>query len=107
MVNDYSDFCWSFFLRNKSDLKVKMIHLLTDSEIADANVKFIRCDDAGENRSMKDDHRIKSCGGKFEFSGPRTLQRDGKVEGKFQTCYGRISLKLRGESLKDELRNRL
>ena len=68
VVDDYSDFCWSFFLKNKSDLKVKMTNLLTDLKIADVNVKFIRCDDAGENRSMKDDHRIKSFGVKFEFS---------------------------------------
>jgi hypothetical protein len=27
---------------------------------------------------------------KFEFSGPRTPQRNGKVEQKFQTLYGRI-----------------
>jgi hypothetical protein len=26
----------------------------------------------------------------FEFSGPRTPQRNGKVERKFQTLYGRI-----------------
>ena len=107
VVDDYSDFCWSFFLKNKSDLKVKMINLLTDLKIADVNVKFIRCDDAGENKSMKDDHRIKSFGVKFEFSGPRTPQRNGKVERKFQTFYGRIRSMLNGAGLKDELRTKI
>ena len=93
----------SFFLKNKSDLKVKMINLLTDLKIADVNVKFIRCDDTGENKSMKDDHRIKSFGVKFEFSGPRTPQRNGKVERKFQTFYGRIRSMFNGAGLKDEL----
>ena len=50
VVDDYSDFCWSFFLKNKSDLKVKMVNLLTDLKIADVNVKIIRCDDADENK---------------------------------------------------------
>jgi hypothetical protein len=53
-------------------------------------VKFIRCDDAGENMTMKNDPEIKSFGIKFEFLGPRTPQRNGMVERKFQTLYGRI-----------------
>jgi len=32
----------------------------------------------------------KGCSIKFEFSGPRTPQQNGKVERKFQTFYGRI-----------------
>ena len=107
VVYDYSDFCWSFFLRNVSDLKVKMIHLLTDLKIADVNVMFIRCDDAGENRSIKVDHRIKSFGVKFEFSGPRTPQRNGKVDRKFQNFYGRTRSMLNGAGLKDELRSKI
>jgi hypothetical protein len=78
------------FLKRKSDLKEKAKTLLTDLHIAGLNVKFIRCDDAGENVSMKSDQDIKSFGVKFEFSGPRTPQRNGKVERKFQTFFGRI-----------------
>jgi hypothetical protein len=39
---------------------------------------------------MKNDPEIKSFGIKFEFLGPRTPQRNGKVERKFQKIYGRI-----------------
>jgi hypothetical protein len=42
---------------------------------------------------------------KFEFSGPRTPQRNGKVERKFQTFYGRIRASLNCAELKDELRS--
>jgi hypothetical protein len=59
--------------------------LITYLKIAGLNVTFIRCDEAGENISMKNDQGIKSFGMKFEFSGPRTPQRNGKVERKFQT----------------------
>jgi hypothetical protein len=51
---------------------------------------MLNSSDAGDNVSMKSDQDIKSFGVKFEFSGPRTPQRNGKVERKFQTFYGRI-----------------
>jgi hypothetical protein len=63
-----------------SDLKVKIKTLLTDLKIANWNVRFIIYDNAGENMTMKIDPEIKSFGIKFEFSGPRTPQRSGKVE---------------------------
>jgi hypothetical protein len=41
-----------------------------------SDVKYIRCDNAGENMTMtiKDDQEVKISGVKFEFSGPRTSQ---------------------------------
>ena len=41
----------------------------------------------------------------FEFSGPRTPQRNGKVERKFQTFYGRIRATLNCAGLKDRVRH--
>jgi hypothetical protein len=87
IVDDFTENCWSFVLKNKSDLKVKVKTLLTDLKFVGLNAKFIRCDDAGENLSTKNDLEIKSFGVKFEFSGPRTPQRNGKVERKFQTFH--------------------
>jgi hypothetical protein len=43
IVDDYTGYCWSFVLKNKSDLKVKIKALLTDLKIANWNVRFIRC----------------------------------------------------------------
>jgi hypothetical protein len=81
--------------------------LLTDLKIAGINVTFIRCDDAGENTSMNNDQDIKSFGVKFEFSGPRTPQRNGKVERELQTFYGRIRSMLNGAGLIGDLRNKI
>jgi hypothetical protein len=94
-------------LKNKSDLKVKIKALLTDLNIANRNVRFIRCDNAGENMKMKNDPEIKSLGINFEFSCPRTPQRNGKVERKFQTLYGRIRAMLNGANLEGELRDKI
>jgi transposase InsO family protein len=107
IVDDYTDYCWSFLLKNKLNLKVKITTLSTDLKIANRNVKFIRCDNAGENMTMKNDPEFKSFGIKFEFSGPRTPQRNGKIERKFQTLYGRIREMLHEADLEGEWRDKI
>jgi hypothetical protein len=49
IVNDYTDYCWSIFLKNKSDLKDKVLTLLTNLKIAGIDVKPIRCNNSREN----------------------------------------------------------
>jgi hypothetical protein len=107
IVDDYSFYCWSFVMKNKLDLKTRIKTLLTDLKIANRIVEFIRCDDAGENITMKNDPEIKSFGIKFEFSGPRTPQRNGNVKRKSQTLYGRIRAMLNGAGLEGELRDKM
>jgi hypothetical protein len=94
-------------LKNKSDLKVKIKTLLTDLKIANQNLRFIKCDDSGKNMTMKNDPEIKSFGIKFEFSGPRTPQRNRKIESKFQTLYGRIRAMLNVANLEGDLRDKI
>jgi hypothetical protein len=55
IVDKCTDYCWSFVLKNKSNLKDRVRTLITDLKIAGLNVKFIRCDDASENMAIKND----------------------------------------------------
>jgi hypothetical protein len=48
---------------------------------------------------------VNNLGIEYEISGPRTLQRNDKVERNFQTLYGRIRAMLNDTGLKDEIRN--
>jgi hypothetical protein len=41
VIDDHTDYCWSLFLKAKSDLKVKFLTLLKDLKIAGLDVKFI------------------------------------------------------------------
>jgi transposase InsO family protein len=107
IVDDYTDYCWSFVMNNKLDIKARIKTLLMDLKIANRIVKFISCDNAGKNMTMKNDPEIKSFSIEFEFSGPRTPQRNGKVEKKFQTLYGRIRAMLNGAGLEGELRDKI
>ena len=105
IVDDYTDYCWSLFLKNKSELKSKMLTLLTDLKIAGIDIKFIRCDDSGENKSFYEACRTYGHNIKFEFSGPRTPQRNGKVERKYQTFFGRIRATLNNAGVEDGIRS--
>jgi hypothetical protein len=53
IVDDYTVYCWGFLLKNKSDLKEKIKTLLSDLKIAYQDVRFIRCDNADENMTIK------------------------------------------------------
>jgi hypothetical protein len=54
IVDDYTNYCWSIFLKNKSKLKEEMFALLTDLKIAGIDIKHIRRDDSGENKAFYD-----------------------------------------------------
>jgi hypothetical protein len=73
-------------LRAKSELKERILDLVKELK----NVKLLRLDDAGENFAQEKLCKQQNVDVKFKFSGPRTSQRNGKVEQKFQTLYGRI-----------------
>jgi hypothetical protein len=55
-------------MNNNLDLKGKIKTLTSDLKIAGMNVRFIRCDDAGKNMTMKNDQEIKSFGFKLARS---------------------------------------
>jgi hypothetical protein len=57
--DDYTDYCWSFVMKNKSDIKVRIKTILTDLKIANQIVKLIRCDNSDKKMTMKNDPDIK------------------------------------------------
>jgi hypothetical protein len=73
-------------LKAKSELKEKVIDLINKLK----NVKFLRVDDAGENFALEKQCKQQNLNVKFEYTGPQSPQRNGKVERKLQTLYGRI-----------------
>jgi hypothetical protein len=80
-----------------------MFALLIDLKIAGIEIKYIRCDDSGENKAFYYACRSNGYLIKFEFSGPRTPQRSGKVETKFQTLYGRFRAMLNDAGLENDV----
>jgi hypothetical protein len=71
-------------MKNKSDLKIRVKMLLTDLKISNRIVKFIRCDDAGENMTMKNDPEIKSLALNLNFQALELLKEIERLRGSFK-----------------------
>jgi hypothetical protein len=67
-------------------------------------VKYVRLDDARENYSIERASKEKYLGIKFEFSVPRTPQRNGKFKRKLQKLYGSVISKLNDAGMKEEMK---
>ena len=91
-------------MKAKSELKYKVVDLFKKLKTLQHVVAFIRCDDAGENRSLEAMCKQEGLGIKFEYSGPKTPQRNGRVERKFQTLYSRVRSMMNGAGLKPRMK---
>ena len=72
LMDDYTGFCISRFVKKKSSLPIvimKVLHELKDKNI---QVQTIRCDNAGENRALQQSCQAEGLGIKFEYTAPGT-----------------------------------
>ena len=101
VVDQFSGKSWSFFVKKKSFLSKVIDELLVKLLGANYKIKFLRCDNAGENleslRTICDKHGIQ-----IEYTAPNTPQQNGMVERKFVTirdrsCAAMISAKFNDE----------
>jgi len=107
VVDEATDMCWSFFLKQKSETGAKMHGLICElKDRFNKVVKFLRCDNGGENKRTEEYLKEKGLGTQFEYAAPNTPQQNGKVERKFATLYGRIRATLNSLG-DDELRTKL
>jgi Txe/YoeB family toxin of Txe-Axe toxin-antitoxin module len=88
IVDDYPYYCWSFILKNKSDLKVKINTLLNDLKIANWNVRFNRCDDSGENIKIKMILKLNHLVLSLNFRALEILKDMEKLRGSFKHFMG-------------------
>ena len=74
IMDEFTNYCWSYFLRNKNDLSEILIEwILNFNDQYKKQVKIIRCDNAGENYNfMKDVKKNISYHINFEFTAPNT-----------------------------------
>jgi hypothetical protein len=63
------------------------------------SVKYIRCDNAGENGSLDRECAKQGLGIQFEYTGPGMPQFNGRVKRKFTTLYSKVRAMLNGAKL--------
>ena len=90
VVDEFSDYSHSFFLRKKSDqtvvIPIWIKGLKTKYGIV---VKNIRLCNSGENKSLQKECEKQNLGIIFEFTAPGTPQQNSVVERKIPTLMGR------------------
>ncbi|MFM8622588.1 MAG: hypothetical protein ACKOB3_04330, partial [Holophagaceae bacterium] len=90
VVDEATNMKWSFFLATKKQqVPVLQGFIKTLKEMGNP-VKYIRCDNAGENESLKKQLDLEGSNIRFEFTARMTPQQNGKVERAFATLYGRM-----------------
>jgi hypothetical protein len=98
IVDEATNMMWSYFLRRNPEASRKVIEFVNELKRNDGNmVKFIRCDNLGENQALKQEMKKKGFNLQFEFTAPGTPQENGKVEIAFATLWAepdRCSIKL-------------
>ncbi|KAD4180484.1 hypothetical protein E3N88_29075 [Mikania micrantha] len=86
VVDDYSRFCWTFFLFSKDETSDKIIALVTHLERQfSLPVKMIRSDNGTEFKNQVLDKFCISKGILRQYSAPRTPAQNGVVERKNRT----------------------
>ena len=90
VVEKFSDCSHSFFLKRKSD-QIELFPIWIKELTAKfrVDIKYIRLENSGENRSLKQECDKQNLGIIFEFTAPGTLQQNSVVERKIPTLMGR------------------
>ena len=108
LVDDATGFKFSYFLKKKSETAARVVALIKHLKTTlDYQVKFIRCDNAGENLKLEEASKKEGLGVVFEYTAPNTPQQNGKVERGFATLYGRARSMLNCAKLNKEFRRGL
>ena len=91
VVDEFSDCSHSFFLKRKSD-QIELLPIWINELKAKygTDIKYIRLDNSGENRSFQKECDKQNLGIIFEFTAPGTPQQNSVVERKIPTLNGKI-----------------
>ena len=90
VVDEFSDCSHSFFLRRKNDQIELFPNWIKELKAKyGIDIKYIRLDNSGENKGLKDECEKQNLGIIFEFTAPGTPQQNSVVERKIPTLMGR------------------
>ena len=84
VCDQYSKKTWGAFMKKKSEVPAVFRRLVTKLKNQGYNIKYLRCDNAGEHQRQLIDVCI-DFGIQLEYTSPHTPQQNGVVERKFVT----------------------
>jgi len=88
-MDDATDYCWSFFLKAKSETAEVMVNFIKKlKDTKNITVKNIQCDNASENKALQSCAEQECLGLKFEYTTCKTPQHNRRVEHKYAMLFG-------------------
>jgi hypothetical protein len=106
VLDNCTDKAWSFFLKHKDDqVEVVIEHIKELNSKYGKVVKYIRCDNAGENILFEKRCKEEGLGIQFKYTSPNSPQFNGKIERKFASLFGQTWANLNGAKLTKTLRD--
>jgi len=104
LLDDCTDFVWSIFVPTKSGMVKPVLQLLKELKATyGLKIKFIRCDNAGENKSLEEACIAHNMEIVVEYTPAGTPQRNGRVERKFTYLFGKTRSVLNAAGLEGDL----
>ena len=104
VVDEATSMKWSFFLKSKDAQVPLLTGFIKNLQEQGKNVKYIRCDNAGENVSLQQSLDNEGMNIKFEFTAREKPQQNGKVERAFATLYGRMRAMMTAVKWDDQMK---
>ena len=90
VVDEFSDYTHSFFLKKKSDqIKILPMWIKGMAMKHRIEIKRIRLDNSGENKSLQKEFDKRNLGTIFEFTAPGTPQQNSVAERRIPMLMGR------------------
>ncbi len=91
IVDEATDMKWPHFMSTKNELSLVMMSFVREMKSRGSPVRFVRLDNAGENKGFVDKARKNGFGDiRFEYTAPGTPKQNGVVERAFPTLLGRV-----------------
>ena len=107
-VDDKTNQSWSFFVPHKDEQVDPLYELLLKLKKNGTPCKYIRCDNAGENKLLKEAvDNSPDLDIEFEFTPRDSPQYNGRVERKFAFLYNGVRAALNAAKLPAKLRDAL
>ena len=107
VVDKATDMKWSYFLTTKKQQVPLLLGFIKKLKEMGQPVRYIRCDNGGENLTLKRQLDNEGSNIKFEFTARHTPQQNGKVERAFATLYGRMRAMMASAGIDGEAKQRL
>ena len=88
VIDDCSNYSWSFFLKEKSDLAETMLGFVNNLNIkVNLQVQYLHRNNAGKNQAFERTCKQEGLGIDFEYTAPDMPQQNGHIKHKFATLF--------------------